>query len=105
MIGAVDPDGGSNKPLHQKAFRWADIRLVERHARLAEQLFIAHQLTMGATVEAVHRLAAEVFLDRYFANLEGLVSCGLFDAVGHADTLLRGLPEDVFLRRFEPLLA
>lgn len=51
------------------------------------------------------RLAAEVFLDRYFANLEGLVSCGLFDAVGHADTLLRGLPEDVFLRRFEPLLA
>lgn len=30
------------------------------------------------------RLAAEVFLDRYFANLEGLVSCGLFDAVGHA---------------------
>lgn len=51
------------------------------------------------------RLTAEVFLDRYFANLEGLVSCGLFDAVGHADTVLRGLPEDVFLRRFEPLLA
>lgn len=51
------------------------------------------------------RLAAEAFLDRYFANLEGLVACGLFDAVGHADTLLRSLPEDVFLRRFEPLLA
>lgn len=51
------------------------------------------------------RLAAEAFLDRYFANLEGLVACGLFDAVGHADTLLRGLPEDVFLRRFEPVLA
>ncbi len=51
------------------------------------------------------RLAAEAFLDRYFANIEGLVACGLFDAVGHADTLLRGLPEDVFLRRFEPLLA
>lgn len=51
------------------------------------------------------RLAAEAFLDRYFANLEGLVACGLFDAVGHADTLLRGLPEDVFQRRFEPLLA
>lgn len=51
------------------------------------------------------RLAAEAFLDRYFASLEGLIGCGLFDAVGHPDTLLRGLPEDVFLRRFEPLLA
>lgn len=51
------------------------------------------------------RLAAEAFLDRYFASLEGLVGCGLFDAIGHADTLLRGLSEDVFLRRFEPLLA
>ncbi len=51
------------------------------------------------------RLAAEAFLDRYFANLEGLIACGLFDAVGHADTLLRGLPENVFLHRVEPLLA
>lgn len=51
------------------------------------------------------RLAAEAFLDRYFASLEGLVGCGLFDAVGHPDTLLRGLSEDVYLRRFEPLLA
>ena len=51
------------------------------------------------------RLGAEAFLDRYFAYLEGLISCGLFDAVGHADTLLRGLSEDVFLRRFESLLA
>lgn len=51
------------------------------------------------------RLTSEAFLDRYFANLEGLVACGLFDAVGHADTLLRGLQEDAFLRRFEPLLA
>ncbi|MBF8669929.1 histidinol-phosphatase [Pseudomonas putida] len=50
------------------------------------------------------RLAAEAFLDRYFDYLEGLVACGLFDAIGHADTLLRGLPEDVFLRRFERLL-
>lgn len=50
------------------------------------------------------RLAGEAFLDRYFAYLEGLVECGLFDAVGHADTLLRGLPEEVYLRRFEPLL-
>ena len=51
------------------------------------------------------RLADEAFLDRYFANLEGLIACGLFDAVGHADTLLRGLPENVFLHRVEPLLA
>ncbi|SEK17256.1 MULTISPECIES: histidinol-phosphatase [unclassified Variovorax] len=58
-----------------------------------------------AKVWELPRLAAEAFLDGYFANLEGLVACGLFDAVGHADTLLRGLPEDVFLRRFEPLLA
>lgn len=50
------------------------------------------------------RLAGEAFLDRYFAYLEGLVESGLFDAVGHADTLLRGLPEEVYLRRFEPLL-
>lgn len=51
------------------------------------------------------RLAGQAFLDRYFANLEGLLDSGLFDAVGHADTLLRGVPEDIFLRRFEPLLA
>lgn len=51
------------------------------------------------------RLAGQTFLDRYFANLEGLLDSGLFDAVGHADTLLRGVPEDIFLRRFEPLLA
>ena len=51
------------------------------------------------------RLAGQAFLDRYFANLEGLLDSGLFDAVGHADTLLRGVPEDIFLHRFEPLLA
>lgn len=51
------------------------------------------------------RLAGQAFLDRYFASLEGLLDSGLFDAVGHADTLLRGLPEDIFLRRFEPLLT
>lgn len=50
-------------------------------------------------------LKSDRLLDRYFANLEGLLDSGLFDAVGHADTLLRGVPEDIFLRRFEPLLA
>ena len=61
MRGAIDPDGRGNKPLHQKPFRWADVSFVERHARLAEQFFIAHQLTMGATVEAVNRLTVEIF--------------------------------------------
>lgn len=51
------------------------------------------------------RLAADSFLDKYFAQLEALLESRLFDAVGHADTLLRSIPEDVFLRRFEPLIA
>jgi histidinol-phosphatase (PHP family) len=51
------------------------------------------------------RLAGQAFLDRYFANLEALLESGLFDAVGHADTLLRGVPEEILMRRFEPLLG
>lgn len=51
------------------------------------------------------RLCGEAFLDCYFDNLEGLMTTGLFDAIGHADTLLRSVPESIFLRRFEPLLA
>lgn len=51
------------------------------------------------------RLAATSFLDKYFAQLEALLESQLFDAVGHADTLLRAIPEDVFLHRFEPLIA
>ena len=51
------------------------------------------------------RLAAASFLDKYFAQLEALLESQLFDAVGHADTLLRAIPEDVFLRRFEPLIT
>ncbi|WP_447870457.1 histidinol-phosphatase [Serratia fonticola] len=51
------------------------------------------------------RLVADSFLDKYFAQLEALLESQLFDAVGHADTLLRAIPEDVFLRRFEPLIA
>uniref|UniRef100_UPI00373EBDA4 histidinol-phosphatase HisJ family protein n=1 Tax=Halomonas sp. B23F22_3 TaxID=3459516 RepID=UPI00373EBDA4 len=50
------------------------------------------------------RLAGQAFLDRYCANLEALLESGLFDAVGHADTLLRGVSEEVVLRRLEPLL-
>ena len=51
------------------------------------------------------RLAADSFLDKYFAQLEVLLESRLFDVVGHVDTLLRAIPEDVFLRRFEPLIA
>lgn len=51
------------------------------------------------------RLAGQAFLDRYFADLEALLDSGLFDAVGHADTLLRGVPEEIVLRRLEPLLG
>ena len=51
------------------------------------------------------RLAADSFLDKYFAQLEALLESRLFDAVGHADTLLRAIPKDVFLRRVEPLIA
>lgn len=39
------------------------------------------------------RLNDKPVLDAYFAALEELVTCDLFDAVGHADTLLRGVPE------------
>lgn len=51
------------------------------------------------------RLAGETFLRRYFDSLQGLLESGLFDAVGHADSLLRGIPEAQFLRYFEPLLG
>lgn len=57
-----------------------------------------------AKVWELPRLASAGFLDRYFAHLQALLECGLFDAVGHADTLLRGVAEDVVLRRMEPLL-
>ncbi len=50
------------------------------------------------------RLAGQAFLDRYFATVEARLDSSFFDAVGHADTLLRGVPEDILMRRFEPLL-
>ncbi len=57
-----------------------------------------------AKVWELPRLAGKAFLDRYFAHLHELLECGLFDAVGHADTLLRAVPEDEVQRRMEPLL-
>ncbi|MGI2166493.1 histidinol-phosphatase [Shewanella oncorhynchi] len=50
------------------------------------------------------RLKNTDFLDRYFASIESLIECGLFDAVGHVDCLLRGISEDEFLFRAERLL-
>ena len=57
-----------------------------------------------ARIWELPRLAGQQFLDRYFANLEALLDSGLFDAVGHADSLLRGVPGDIVMRRFEPVL-
>ena len=50
------------------------------------------------------RLNDPAVLERYFSSLAELLGCGLFDAVGHADTLLRGVPESVVQRYMEPLL-
>lgn len=50
------------------------------------------------------RLNDPAVLERYFTSLAELLGCGLFDAVGHADTLLRGVPESVVHRYMEPLL-
>ena len=61
LRGAVDPDGGSNKPLHQKTFWRADIGFVQRHASVAQQFFITHQLAMGAAVKAMYGLTVEIF--------------------------------------------
>lgn len=58
-----------------------------------------------AKVWELPKLAGEPFLQRYFDSLKGLLESGLFDAVGHADNLLRGIPEAQFLRYFEPLLG
>lgn len=50
------------------------------------------------------RLHDVTVLNRYFDELRGLLTCGLFDAVGHADTLLRGVPEAVLLDRLKPMV-
>ncbi|MFM0349829.1 histidinol-phosphatase [Paraburkholderia sp. RL17-347-BIC-D] len=51
------------------------------------------------------RLNDPAVLERYFASLDELLECGLFDAVGHADTLVRGVPEPVICSYMEPLAA
>lgn len=46
-----------------------------------------------------------VVLEAYFDSILGLLGCGLFDAVGHVDTVLRaGIGEEAFLQWFGPLV-
>ena len=50
------------------------------------------------------RLHDVAVLNGYFDALHGLLTCGLFDAVGHADVLLRGVPEAMLLDRLEAMV-
>jgi len=66
-----------------------------------------HYVPLGSDLVKVWdlpRLNEKPVLDAYFATLEELVTCGLFDAVGHADTLLRGVPEADLSARLERLV-
>lgn len=51
------------------------------------------------------KLSGKAFLKGYFESLQGLLESDLFDAVGHADSLLRGISEAFFLNYFSPLLG
>ncbi|MBI0471270.1 histidinol-phosphatase [Pectobacterium parmentieri] len=53
----------------------------------------------------LQRLSEAVFLQRYFDSVQQLLESGLFDAIGHADSLLRGISETRYLHYIEPLLA
>ncbi|WP_369070850.1 histidinol-phosphatase [Burkholderia gladioli] len=53
----------------------------------------------------LQRLNNPAVLEQYFSALAELLGCGLFDAVGHADTILRGVPGPVVHRHMEPLLS
>ncbi|MGF6765958.1 histidinol-phosphatase (PHP family) [Paraburkholderia sp. GAS33] len=68
-----------------------------------------HYVPLGAddTVKVweLDRLNHPAVLAHYFASLCELLECGLFDAVGHADTLVRGVPEPIVCRWMEPLAA
>lgn len=43
-------------------------------------------------------------IKNYFSCLEELITCELFDAVGHADSVLRSIPDTVFFERFHPMV-
>jgi len=66
-----------------------------------------HYVPVGSELVKVWdlpRLNDKAVLDSYFAALEELITCGLFDAVGHADTLLRGVPESELSARLATLV-
>jgi len=50
------------------------------------------------------RLHEPAVLDVYFDTLREMVTCGLFDAIAHVDTLLRGVPENEVYARLASLL-
>lgn len=52
----------------------------------------------------LQRLSETIFLQSYFDSVQQLLESGLFDSIGHADSLLRGIPETSYLHYIEPLL-
>jgi histidinol-phosphatase (PHP family) len=50
------------------------------------------------------RLNDPEVLESYFKVLEELLTCNLFDAVGHPDALLRTVPDSVFCEHLNPLV-
>ena len=56
----LDPHWRGDKTLHQIAFWRAHIGLVNGNATFTQALFVIHQLAMGATVKAIHRLAVKI---------------------------------------------
>lgn len=51
------------------------------------------------------RINRETVLKQYFLTLSELVKCRLFDAVGHADTLLRVVPDHTIVEYMAPLVG
>lgn len=49
------------------------------------------------------RLSEPQVIKSYFRILGDLLKCGLFDAVGHADILLRGVPDSELVKYFETI--
>ncbi len=54
------PYGGSNKPLHQKAFWRANITFVNIHATFAQSFFQADQLAVLSAIQAKNRALVKI---------------------------------------------
>jgi len=66
-----------------------------------------HYIPLGQELVKVWdlpRLNEQLVLDSYFRALRELLTSNLFDAVGHADTLLRAVPESVLFHRLDQVL-